>query len=191
MSILDYFDILQGKIEGLFIDEATGELVECNAPPVTADDLLDENVRAFLMCLRVCEGTAVPDGYRMMFGRKLFNDFSRHPNVSIAFTQTDGRTNTTTAAGAYQFMFKTWSMVQKALGLPDFSPIYQDRAAVELIRRAQALEDVKAGRFVEAIRKCSPVWASLPYAPPEYKQPTKTMEFARQAYLSNGGSING
>lgn len=186
MSILDYIDSLQDKIEGLFVNDA-GELVECSAPEVTSDDLVNPNVRAFLMCIRVCEGTAGPNGYRTSFGGKLFDDFSHHPQLSAPFTQTNGQTNTSTAAGAYQFMPKTWAAMQKALGLADFSPLNQDRAGVELVRRAKALEDVKAGNFVEALRKCSTVWMSLPFS--THPQPMKTVEYCRQAYLSNGGMI--
>lgn len=186
MSILDYIDSIQGKIEGLFVNDA-GELVECSAPEVTSDDLVNPNVRAFLMCTRVLEGTAGPNGYRTSFGGKLFDDFSKHPQLSAPFVQTDGKPNSSTAAGAYQFMPKTWNAIQRALALPDFSPLSQDRAAVELIRRAHALEDVKSGNFVEALRKCSVVWMSFPFS--THPQPTKTVEVARFAYLSNGGTI--
>ena len=40
----------------------------------------------------------------------------------------------------------------------------QDKAAIELIRRRKALDDVYAGRFKEAIAKCKKEWASLPGA---------------------------
>lgn len=186
MSILDYFDAVQAKIEGLFQDEQGNE-VECTAPPVVASDLENENVRAFLMAIRVCEGTAGPAGYQTLFGGKQFDGFAQHPNQRIPFTQTDGKQNFSTAAGAYQFLAPTWAGLQKSIGLQTFSPANQDRGAIELIRRVGALEDVKAGNFVEAIDRCATVWASLPAS--KYPQPKRTLEFARRAYLSNGGVI--
>ncbi len=90
-----------------------------------------------------------------------------------------------TAAGAYQFLSRTWDECRAALNLPDFSPDSQDKAAVFLIRRRKALDDVIAGRFEEAVRKCNLEWASLPGSP--YGQPTKTMARARAVYERFGG----
>jgi muramidase (phage lysozyme) len=59
---------------------------------------------------------------------------------------------TSTAAGAFQFLSRTWDECAKALGLTDFSPASQDLAAVFLIDRRKALDDVLAGRFDEAVR---------------------------------------
>lgn len=142
---------------------------------------------AFLACIRACEGTAGPDGYRTLFGGGLFDDFSDHPRQRFVFRQTDGKENVTTAAGAYQFLVRTWDRLADKLGLPDFSPASQDAAAVELIAEARALEDVRAGRFEAAIGKVNRIWASLPGAP--YPQPTKSMMFAAHAYAMAGGRV--
>lgn len=183
--------IIINSIKGLFEDdEYQPPIEECAAPAVVASDLENENVRAFLMMTRLCEGTEGINGYRMMFGKKLFNGFEAHPNVLVKFKRLDGGESKTTAAGAYQFLFRTWEMVRVRLGLSSFSPINQDRAAIELIRLRGALVDVKAGRWLDAVRKCSPEWASLPFAPAEYSQPKRDVEYARQAYLSNGGKLS-
>lgn len=58
-------------------------------------------------------------------GGTTFNDFSRHPN--IAEPRADGRKST--AAGKYQFIKGTWERAANALGLTDFSPASQDKAA--------------------------------------------------------------
>ena len=118
-----------------------------------------KNIRAFLIMIQYAEGTYGKDGYRKLYGGSLFNDFSRHPNAP----QTKWGI-TSTAAGAYQILNKTWLELQAKLKLPDFSPVSQDKAAIELIRRRKALDDVYAGRWSQAIEKCRKEWASLPGA---------------------------
>lgn len=129
-------------------------------------------VQAALRTIRFCEGTA-GDGYRMMFGGKLFDSFADHPRVATKFTLA-GKQLTSTAAGAYQFLSRTWDEAKNALGLTDFSPINQDRAAVWLIWRRKALDQILNGDFEGAIRKLNLEWASLPGSP--YGQPVKTLE---------------
>lgn len=152
-----------------------------------------DNVAAFLMTIRACEGTAAPDGYAALFGyrpgngRVFDNGFARHPGISFSFRQTDGTTATTTAAGAYQFLLKTWTALQAKLHLVDFSPASQDAAATELIAECGAMADVKEGRLQDAIDKCSRIWASLPNS--TYPQPVRTYLFATEAYLNAGGTV--
>lgn len=122
-------------------------------------ELAYKNIRAFLIMIQYAEGTYGADGYKRLYGGGSFKDFSRHPNTK----QTKWGI-TSTAAGAYQILSKTWNEIQPKLGLPDFSPASQDKAAIELIRRRKALEDVYAGRFAQAIVKCKKEWASLPGA---------------------------
>jgi lysozyme len=116
----------------------------------------------------------------MLYGGQLFNSYAAHPHIAI----TKGGI-TSTAAGAYQMLYRTWVSVQQDLGLPDFSPASQDRAAVELIRRRGALEDVVAGRFTEAIYKCRKEWASLPGA--GYGQHERSLAVLEQVYQYAGG----
>lgn len=143
---------------------------------------VDRNVEAFLRMVRVAEGTAGLSGYSMLYGGGQFSGFAVHPNIAV----TAGGI-TSTAAGAYQILFGTWREAAAALLLPDFSPGSQDRAAVWLIRRRGALDDVVAGRLDAAIAKCAPEWASLPGAP--YGQPTIAMDRARAAFVDAGGVI--
>lgn len=148
--------------------------------------LQDPNVRAFLRMLRVGEGTADEDGYRRHFGGDLFSDFSDHPRRAVT-KNLGGRPLTSTAAGAYQFLSSTWDGCAQALKLSDFSPQSQDLAAVYLIHRRGAIQDVIAGNFETAVRKCNREWASLPESP--YGQPTKTMAQVTQLYLDYGGRM--
>ncbi|WP_338340608.1 glycoside hydrolase family 104 protein [Burkholderia vietnamiensis] len=141
----------------------------------------DPNVQAFLTLVRTGEGTTGPNGYRTLFGGGLFDSFADHPNIAV----TRG-TLTSTAAGAYQILYRTWLEAKAALGLTDFSPASQDAAAIWLIQRRGALADVQAGRFDSAIRKCNKEWASLPGSP--YGQPTLTLSRAHSVLLAAGGT---
>jgi muramidase (phage lysozyme) len=132
-------------------------------------------VRQFLDVLASSEGTAGTgdNGYNVGFGGGQFASYADHPRTQKSFTQTDGVQNTTSAAGRYQFLGSTWDDVAKALKLKDFSPKSQDKAAIELIRRGGALDNVLTGDFQGAINKLGSTWASLPSSP--YAQPKKTM----------------
>lgn len=139
------------------------------------------NVAAFLRVIRQGESRQDDSAYTIMFGGQHFDAPPwNHP----------GRINVvgslrSSAAGAYQFLKGTWDVVEAGYGFPDFSPACQDEAAVALIHGRKALEDVKAGRFEDAVRKCAKEWASLPFSP--YGQPTLTLELAREVYQAWGG----
>lgn len=147
--------------------------------------LQDTNVQAFLRMLRHGEGTAGDDGYRVQFGGGLFDSFADHPRTPI-IRKLGGKPITSTAAGAYQFLARTWDGLVRQYGFADFSPMNQDLGAVALILGRKALDDVIAGRFEDAVRKCNREWASLPGSP--YGQPVVTMARARQEYEAYGGT---
>jgi lysozyme len=92
-----------------------------------------------------------------------------------------------TAAGAYQIIRPTWNRLKAKLGLPDFSPTSQDQAATRLIQDRGALQDVYAGRVLQAISKCRNEWASLPgnYA----KQGQRSAATLLAWYQNNGGAV--
>lgn len=142
-----------------------------------------KNLKAFLTMIQYAEGTYGQDGYRKLYGGSLFTDLSKHPN-----TPTTKWGITSTAAGAYQILSRTWTELQAKLGLPDFSPLSQDKAAIELIRRRKALEDVMAGRWAQAIEKCKKEWASLPGA--GYGQNEKNIKNLLAVYKVAGGTIS-
>ena len=182
-----YFDPL-GLAETLVSD------VQVN---LTQDQRAAGNERAFLAVIRHAEGTAGQNGYRTRFGGALFSGFADHPRVAVQFTDRAGRRLWTSAAGAYQFMavspipgggstrVNTWDRIKAKLGLQDFSPASQDAAALELIREAGALADVRAGRFAQAIAKVRGIWASLPGA--GYAQPEKTLAELAGVFQRSGG----
>lgn len=146
------------------------------APLIAAYD--SDEVQAFLWAIRFGEGTQAPDGFQIMFGGERFTDFSDHPRRAITKT-VKGKTYTSTAAGAWQFLKGTWDGLVSQYGFEDFSPRNQTLGAIALVKGRGALEDVLAGRIEEAVRKCGREWASLPGSP--YGQPVVTMaEFMRE-----------
>ncbi|MCB1890359.1 MAG: glycoside hydrolase family 104 protein [Rhodocyclaceae bacterium] len=146
--------------------------------------LQNPNLRAFLVMIRHAEGTAGLNGYRTRFGGGLLDGLVDHPRDVVTLPASGGSI-TSSAAGAYQFLAGTWADAQKALGLDDFGPANQDRAAVWLIDRRQALGSVLCGEFARAVADCSLEWASLPGAP--YGQPVRTLEQCRAWYVAAGG----
>jgi muramidase (phage lysozyme) len=143
---------------------------------------MNQNLSAFLRVIREGETSQTDDAYRTIVGGERFDSFADHPRKRVFIRSLNVWS---TAAGAYQFLSRTWDECRAALNLPDFSPESQDKAAVFLIRRRKALDDVIAGRFEDAIWKCRLEWASLPGSP--YGQPTKTMARARAVYERFGG----
>lgn len=147
-------------------------------------NLQNQNVIAFLQMIRYGESSNGDDAYRMIVGGGSFTDFTDHPRIF----KTIGKSRTS-AAGAYQITATTWDDLRSRYGslLPDFSPASQDMAAVLLLRQRGALNDVKAGRFEQAIAKCRNEWTSLPGA----SEQLYSMAKARQILASYGGQFSG
>lgn len=147
------------------------------------DYLADANVKAFLRTLRFCEGTADDNGYRRIVGGGEFDSFADHPRRMVRIERYKINSS---AAGAYQFLQGTWDEMQQMYELPDFSPESQDLAAIGLIHRRGALQDVVAGRIEVAVQKCNKEWASLPGSP--YGQRTVALARVLQEYRTWGGT---
>lgn len=141
------------------------------------------NVKAFLRVIREGETCQDEDAYRMTYGGLLFLSFKDHPRCVV----TKGKYSSS-AAGAYQFLDRTWAELKTRYGFSDFSPETQDLGAVALLVRRGALNDVMEGRFHEAVRKCSAEWASLPGSP--YDQPTQTVAAALEVFTRYGGKVS-
>lgn len=129
---------------------------------------------------------AVSDnGYNVLVGStaktpKLFTDYSKHPRTRNADLNSD-------AAGRYQFMGRYWAHYRDTLHLPDFGPSSQDIWALQLARECHALEDIEAGRILDAIKKCRSRWASFPGA--GYGQPERRVSELLAAFSSAGGVV--
>lgn len=115
------------------------------------------------------------------WSKRLITDFSKHPNVRFPIEEWHCARNWSTAAGAYQINYRLWYELEQTIGLQDFTPNSQDRAAIHLI----PMVDVMGGHLVLAIGKCSKVWPALPGSlNPKVSKP---LAFARRAYLDAGG----
>ena len=140
-----------------------------NEAPLTGNP--DLNLSAFLNFLGKAEGA----DYNTIVGGNQFDDFSKHPNV-VGLTTKEGPS---TAAGRYQITGTTYRDLAPKLGITDFSPESQDKIAIALIERANALNDIKSGNYDAAIQKLGSTWASLPSSP--YSQPKKDQSWVMKA----------
>lgn len=145
-----------------------------------AELMTNRHVKAFLALIKYTEGA----GYQTIFGGERFSSFDDHPRRAITKTL-GGKPITSTAAGAYQFLSRTWDECATACGLSDFSPVSQDIAALYLIERRRALAAVLDGDWKTALERCNREWASLPGSP--YGQPTKTLETCLSFLNANVG----
>ncbi|UZZ12464.1 glycoside hydrolase family 104 protein [Ectopseudomonas mendocina] len=148
------------------------------------------NVLAFLDMLAWSEGTDHPrqrsrdQGYDVIVGGELFEGYADHPRRLVALPRLGIKS---TAAGRYQLLSRYFDAYKKQLGLPDFSPLSQDKIALQQIRERRALPDIQAGRIPEAISKCRNIWASLPGA--GYGQHEHKLESLIAHYLAAGGRL--
>ncbi len=153
---------------------------------MTRDDLLriaaERNVAAFLRLIRERESSQDDSAYTVLNGGSHFIGFADHPF-------TGQRTPPAKAAGAYQFIASTWGEVARKYALPDFSPASQDAAAVARLIYRNALDDVRAGRIEDAIRKCRDEWTSLPGA--SESSGSWTIAKAIAVYRQYGGTLAG
>lgn len=126
-------------------------------------------IQAFLDTIAWAEGA----DYNTLVGGGTFHDFSKHPDRYHAPSNSD-------AAGKYQFLNPTWKQYANKLGLPDFSPASQDRAAIAILEENGVPTLLAAGRVDEAFCAVGSVWASLPCN--NHGQPQKTARELRQKY---------
>lgn len=139
------------------------------------------NVRTFLALLMHTEGTdRYSNPYIVRYSGKLVEPNQPHDGKAI----TAGAW-TSTAIGAYQFLFRTWKGLHGGAN-PPMTPRAQDLAAIKLIKQAGAYNDIIAGRWEEAIKKTNRIWASLPGSP--YGQPTYAMLKVMNFIKKHGGA---
>lgn len=159
------------------------------------------NVAALLSAIAWAEGTASQaDPYRVCYAYShTIKSFADHPytinewpGVVLTAEQCRGAGLNpgckSTAAGRYQITVTTWRGLKLQLGLLDFSPASQDRAAIELLRQVGALERIQRGDLAGAVAAARRTWASLPGA--GYAgQGMRTLGQVQTAYLNAGGSL--
>ena len=141
---------------------------------------LPRTVKAFLDTLAFAEGTR--DRYNYIFTFVTFNSYADHPRRTIC-----AGSYCSTAAGRYQFLARTWDGIASGLGLADFTPPSQEKAALEIIRRAGAYNVVLQSNvyenFTAALGKLNRTWASLPGSP--YGQPAHSASELWEVYKAS------
>jgi muramidase (phage lysozyme) len=148
------------------------------------------NVLAFLDMLAWSEGTdngrqpTLDQGYDVLVGGGLFRGYADHPRQLISLPRLGIKSS---AAGRYQLLSRYWTAYRKQLDLKDFSPINQDRVALQQIKERRALPDIQAGRIAEAVAKCRNIWASLPGA--GYGQHEHKLDDLLSHYIAAGGAL--
>jgi muramidase (phage lysozyme) len=114
------------------------------------------NVEKFLAYINTYEGS--PQANHLVGFRK-FESLEDHPRKAVRFNK---RGDKSTAAGSYQLLSRTWDEQRKKLGLTDFSPENQKRAAIGLLKDSGALSAIVKGDFGAAKQKAARIWASIP-----------------------------
>lgn len=131
------------------------------------------NVPAFLDLVALSEGTSTSrltknDGYDVIVtgvdGPEVFTSYADHP-FGAGRPPKMVRTNPmllSTASGRYQILVRYFEAYKATLNLPDFSPLSQDRVAIQMLRERKALAAIVAGDIMSAISAASNIWASFP-----------------------------
>lgn len=145
--------------------------------------LNDSRVNAYLNMLMDAEGTSnYSNPYAVAGGGKVtIGDLSQAGGFpSWGFTQTDGKRNKSSAAGAFQFLNSTYDGLRKqGYEVNDFQPRTQRLAAIALLKQNGALPYIVNGDFDTAIKKSAGTWASLPGSP--YAQKTRDLAFVQKS----------
>lgn len=135
------------------------------------NDSLRPEMRALLDTI---SGSEAP-GYNYIYGGRTFSDYSDHPRQYVPIANGPNVGRTTSAAGRYQFLGRSWDEAKNALHLTDFSPKNQDAAAAWHASRTYAAKtggrdlaaDIAAAngdpaKLTQIGSKLSGWWTSLP-----------------------------
>jgi len=154
----------------------------------TSDTTMTPEKRALLDTIA---GPESGGRYDIRYGGGRITDFSDHPRIYTPIMNGPDVGKRSSAAGRYQFIGSTWDDQARKLGLKDFSPESQDKAAWNLAWETYKRntgrdleEDLKGGdpaRMASIARALSGQWASLPGG----RQPGTTSNKFTRDYLGN------
>lgn len=118
--------------------------------------------------LAAIRGPEASGQYDVIYGGRHFNNMSHHPHVSVPIQSGPNQGQTSSAAGAYQFLAPTWDDISKRYGLQDFSAPSQDYGAWMLANEVyrkktggDLTEALKAGKLQDVAHTLSGTWTSL------------------------------
>lgn len=169
-SLRNTFGLIENELRnqlGLKVPELVKEKndMDCECPTedgsggeVVAGEIPPEG-KALLDAIAGAEA----EGYNIRYGGATFNSYKDHPRIPEPTP--DGRDSD--AAGRYQFLSTTWDPLAKQLGLKDFSPANQDRAAWQLAVNKYGygvngiIKDLRTDPMKVAY-KLNGTWPSLP-----------------------------
>lgn len=157
-------------------------------PIITASEAGGQNVCAFLDMVSFSEGTNIAgsdDGYDVMVGGTLFKGYATHPHLSVSIANLGINS---TAAGRYQILGKYADYYIKSLKLSDFSPLSQDKIAIQLIKECGAYQLLIRGDFESALNLCKSRWASFPGS--AYGQHENKYDSLAAFYIAAGGELH-
>ena len=113
--------------------------------------------QAFLALIRYAESNQQerPDAYHIINGGSHFLDLHQHPGPSK-------RPHHSSAAGAYQIMYKTYKDLVSRGGPRDFSVDSQDKLALQMLQEKGVLPLIWDGQLPGAFSLLNGTWNSLP-----------------------------
>lgn len=153
-------------------------------------DQVHPNLAAFLDMIAWAEGTdngrqrTMDRGYDVVVGGDTFVGYADHPRILVSLPAIGVKS---TAAGRYQLLSRYWDAYRNSLGLPDFSPLSQDKVAIQQIKERRAIQQIERGDFEGAVRSVKNIWASMPGA--GYSQHEQHILKLAAAYEAAGGVI--
>lgn len=126
----------------------------------------DPRVAAFKPVLRYGESSLSERAYYTRYPNTQFASLAKHPKVFVPLK--DGRKSS--AAGAYQITWTTWSELIAKYGFSSFGIAEQEEACTALIARCGALPALLEGDIARAIALARATWTSLPGAAENFRK---------------------
>ncbi len=156
-----------GLLGGAVPARASGPIT--TGPAANIDQSIPPEGRALLATIG---GPEAGGQYNVRYGGARFEGYGDHPRIAEKITTGPNAGKTSDAAGRYQFLGSTWDEAKKALGLTDFSPASQDKAAWWLAQRdyhaktggdlTAALKSGDPEKLAGVAQALHGTWTSLP-----------------------------
>jgi muramidase (phage lysozyme) len=160
---------------------------------ITPEDAGGKAVVSFLDLIAFSEGTdtGLDNGYGVIVsgitGPHTFSEYSTHPfETRDPIVVRENPLLLSTASGRYQLLLRYWRSYKVTLNLLDFSPLSQDKIAIQQLKERGVLELLSNEDVVSAIDRASNLWASLPGN--NYSQGGKTLDVLLEKWVQINGN---